>query len=162
METDDNQLFEIMKEFDEYVKEFTLSASAQVPPLDSTVEDLLGLGYDDLLSLTSQQCLAHAFKISGYALYIRSQLNENQARLNWCEDYLNRILAKEWDQYDPYMKYDLKRQAIISQNEFSTKLEKLRSRLKARVTILEDKLKDIRDMAQTLNELGRKKSYEHS
>lgn len=149
-----------MDELNKYIIEYTTSGSAGVPKFYDNINDLLCLSQDDLLALTSEECFAKSFKISGYAMYIRSQTNENQSRLNWCEDVINRFLAKEWDNYrDSFMNIDVKRQAIIYGNSFLERVEKLRSRLRSRATILEDKLFDIRKMADTLNELGRKKSY---
>lgn len=161
MEDDNSELdLSVMKDFDNFVKEFTMSASADVPQLDSTVEDLLDISYEDLLSMNSKECSARSFKLSGYAMYIQGVFNQTKARLNWCEDVLNHILSKEWANYDPYMKYELKRHAVISGNEFAQKVEKLRSRLQARITILDGKLIDVRGMAEKLNELARRKSYD--
>lgn len=154
-----NNEFEIMGDFDKYVSEFTNNANAYVPKLDMTVEDIIDIPYEKLMSMTSEECISMSFKVSGYAMYIRGQLNDNNARLNWCEDTLNRVVAEEYNSFDPYMKYEIRRQAIIAQNSFTFKVEKLRSRLKARTTVLEDKLRDIRDMADTLKDLGRTKSY---
>lgn len=159
METNTDPDLEIMREFDSYVKEFTYSANAGVTELDCSLEELFDISESELLKLNSEECIAKSFKISGYAMYIRSQLNENLARLNWCEDSLNRIIAKQYNDFDPYMKYEVRRQAIIDGDSFAYKVEKLRSRLKARVVILEDKLKDIRDMAETIKELGRRKGF---
>lgn len=161
METNNSELdLGIMAEFDSFVKEFTLSASVDVPPLDSTVEELLDISYDDLLSMNSKECAARSFKLSGYAMHIQGLFNQTKARLNWCEDSLNYILSKEWASYDPYMKYEVKRQAVIMNNEFAKKVEKLRSRLQARITVLDGKLIDVRNMAEKLNELSRRKSYD--
>jgi hypothetical protein len=161
METDNSELdLSVMADFDSFVTEFTMSASADVPSLDSTVEELLDISYDDLLSMNSKECSARSFKLSGYAMHIQGLFNQTRARLNWCEDSLNYILSKEWSNYDPYMKYEMKRQAVIMNNEFAQKVEKLRSRLQARITILDGKLIDIRNMAEKLNELARRKSYD--
>jgi hypothetical protein len=163
MDQNDQELdFTVMEEFDKYVREFTESASLDVPKFDDSLDDLLGLSYEDIGRLTSQDCLARAYKISGYAMYIRAIMNDNRARLNWCEDVLSWLLSKQWNDYDGMIKYDIKRQMIINSNSFAEKIEKLRSRLQARITLLDDKLYDIRKMADIMNEIGRKKSYEHN
>lgn len=164
METDNSELdLSVMKDFDRFVSEFTNNANADVPTLDEDIEDLIGIPYDDLLKLTSEQCLAKSIKMSGYAMYVQAQVNQNQARLNWCEDVLNHVISKEYFQYDSFIKHEVKRHAIINQNSFAEKVEKLRSRLKARVTVLDGKLGDIRHMAEVLSNLGKRKGYnEHS
>lgn len=163
MDQNDQELdFTVMEEFDGYVREFIESASLDVSSFDDSLTDLLGLSFEDIAKLSSQECLARAYRISGYAMYIRTLINENRARLSWCEDVLSWLLSKQWNDYDGMIKYDIKRQMIISNNSFAEKVEKLRSRLQARITLLDDKLYDIRKMADIMNEIGRKKSYEHN
>ena len=79
--------------------------------------------------------------------------------MDWCNDVLNAIVAKAFNNYDKYMKGDLKRQAIIQDNSFAVEVEKLREALQARVTLLSDKIDDVRNMSRLLEQMARKKGF---
>jgi TATA-box binding protein (TBP) (component of TFIID and TFIIIB) len=76
-------------------------------------------------------------------------------------DNLRRIIAEEINNYgfDKYTKHEIKVQQIINSNEFASKLELIRKHAQARVDRLTDKVRDIRRMADTLLEKGRKVGY---
>lgn len=160
MEANDSELdLEIMAEFNAYVNEFINSSKLDIVNYDDQVNEILTATAQQIQDLTSEECLSYSYKLSSFCLFVRKELSLNLVRLNWCEDSLNRILAQEYNNFDPYMKYELRRQAICIDNQFAFRIEKLRSRLKARAILMEDRVRDIRDMANTLLELGKRKGY---
>lgn len=149
----------MMEDFNKYVDDTITALKIQLDTPDISLNELVGSSLGELESFSSDECLTRSIKVNGYSMFLRGQINECQAKLNWCEDALNKVFSDEWANYDPFLKAEIKKQSIIKDNSFASSVEKLRVLLKAKITLLDDKIKDLRDIAQTLHELGRKRGY---
>ncbi|MFI5404941.1 MAG: hypothetical protein ACHQ1D_00360 [Nitrososphaerales archaeon] len=146
-----------LAQFEEFIQEYS-TISPQIKP-NNRIEEILNWNYLELDALNSEECLGAAFELGAHCMFLQRELNENNARLNWCHDSLNWVISKDYTQYDPYMRFEVKRQAIIRGNSFAEKVELLRNRLQGRVTILTDKLGDLRKMVNLLEDLSKRKAY---
>lgn len=124
------------------------------------VELVLSLKADQISNLTAEQCAEVAYLLYAYCSHIQKVYNKNLAKLEWCNNALWRILAKEIDQYGTkYTKYEQKYQQAIAGNDFARKVNEIKLHVEARVLWLTDKTRDIRKMADSLMELSKRKTY---
>jgi hypothetical protein len=129
---------------------------------DPIVQIILDLPHEEIISLTSEETSSYAFKLHSYCIFLRKDLDKNLAKVVWCEEILNRIVSKSWNDFDAYMKYEVRRHAAIAQDTFATKVEKARIYIGSAIQQIRDKVEDISKMANILENLARKKSYERS
>ncbi|MAZ56606.1 hypothetical protein CL653_02345 [bacterium] len=121
----------------------------------------LNLKAEELSALKASECTTYAYLIYTYANHLQEEVGKNNIKLNFATDNLQRIIAEEINNYgfDKYTKHEIKVQQIINSNEFASKLELIRKHAQARVDRLTDKVRDVRRMAETLLEKGRKVGY---
>lgn len=150
---------ELMREFNNFCQEYSTHPLLDVVEPDICLQEIRN-NIDSLIQEASDEdCLRYSYQIYNYCFWLQTELNQIQVKINWCEDSLNRILAQEYNNFDKFMRHEIRRQAICLDNSFAFKVEKLRSRLKARLTILENRLIDLRHMANVLQELGKRKGF---
>jgi hypothetical protein len=58
------------------------------------------------------------------------------------------------------MKYEVKRQAIIAEDTFAVKVEKMRIYLTSVICQADQKLDSVKRMADILQDIGKKRSYD--
>lgn len=147
------------QKFEEYIKEYTDKNYISEVDFDHEVSIILNLKLEDIQKLDDEDCLAKAYQLTSFCLYLQTEQNENTVKLDWCHDVLNDIIAKSYNNFDKYMKAEVKKAAIINDNEFAKSVDKLRQYLQLRVTLLKDKIDDIRNMAKLLEQISKRKSF---
>lgn len=147
-----------MEEFNSYLMEYSTGVSPPITP-NERIPEILNMKYVELETLSSEECLQNSYELTAHIMYLQKELSENHCRLSWCENVISWIISKEYNNFDPYLKYDIRRQSIINGNSFAEQVEKLRSRIQVRVSLLEGKLGDLRQMVKTLEELSKRKAY---
>ena len=129
--------------------------SVQINP---EVETIINLESVELEALTPEECCEKAYVLFGYCNYVQSVSNQHSVKLNWAEKQLNLIVPKQAAQFDKYMKWEQKYFSIIENDEFAKKLFEVKLAAESRTMWLDNKIKDLRRMADTLLELSRRKS----
>ncbi len=129
--------------------------SIQINP---EVEIIINLESVELESLTPEECCEKAYVLYGYCHYVQSVSNQHIVKLNWCEKQLNMIVSKQASQFDKYMKWEQKYYTVIDGDEFAKKLFEVKMAAESRVMWLDNKIRDLRRMADSLLELSRRKS----
>ena len=76
--------------------------------------------------------------------------------LDWCNDKLDKMVAKNYHQFDSYMKYETKRNMIVINDEYARVVDHYREIALSRVQSLENKAKDLRRKADILLEKGKR------
>lgn len=127
---------------------------------DPVTQEIMDLSQGELVSLTADLAYAKAFKLNAYCICIRKNLDKNIAKVNWAEEILNRIVGTHWRDHSEYMKYEPKRQAIIAEDTFATKVEKMRIYLLAANQQMASKLLNVERMANILQDIGKRKAYD--
>lgn len=149
----------VMEDFNKFIDDTISSLKINMKTPELSLSELVEASMDEIDNWTSEECLARSFKISSYSLFLKGEINEIQAKLNWCEDALNRVFSEQWYNYDQFLKTEIKKQSIIKDNSFASSVENLRVLLKAKLVLLDDKIRDLRDLSQTLSDLGRRRGY---
>ena len=109
-----------------------------------------------LMALTKDETFDFAYSLYGYASHVQDELNMQQVALDWCNDKLDKMIAKNYHQFDSYMKYETKRNMIVINDEYARIVDHYREIALSRVQSLESKAKDLRRKADILLEKGKR------
>lgn len=150
---------ERLAKFEESIDNYINSKSLNVIGFNLEAAEALNLTSENLSSLSSEECLHKSYVVHGYANYLQEEYNQNLIKLSFAVDNIRRIVSLEIDQYGKYTKHDIKQQQIINQNPFAEKLETIRKHAQARIDRLQEKIRDVRKMADVLMELSKRKAY---
>lgn len=149
-----------LKELTSFVDRYCLEFMTPDCSFDPIVQTILDMPHEDLISLSSDEAYAGAFKLHSYCVFVRKETDKCIAKRAWCEEIIHNIVARNWSNHSEYMKYEIKRQAIISEDTFATKVEKMRIYLNAVIIQSDQKLDSVKRMADILQDIGKKRSYD--
>jgi hypothetical protein len=114
------------------------------------------LSIEDLKKLTQQESFDYAYLLYGYSTYIQDEINKNKIALNWCNDQLEKLVAKHNDEFSQYAKHESKKQTIIMNNNYAMSIDNMRKVAEGRVQALEGKVYELKRKADILLEKGKK------
>jgi hypothetical protein len=149
-----------LKELTSFIDRYCIEFMTPDCKFDPVSQMIMDIAYEDLVVLSSDEAYANSFKLHSYCIYLRKNLDKSIAKRTWCEETLNSIVARNWKSQSEYMKYEVKRQAIIAEDTFAEKVEKMRIYLTSAIAQTEDKIYSVKRMADILQEIGKKKSYD--
>jgi len=109
-----------------------------------------------LSSLSKDETFEFAYLLYAYASHIQDELNMQKIALDWCNDKLDKMVAKNYHQFDTYMKYETKRNTIVINDEYARVVDHYREIALSRVQSLDCKAKDLRRKADILLEKGKR------
>lgn len=127
---------------------------------DTEMQIALDLTNHDLIHLSSDEANAFAFRLHAYCIFLRKELDKVLAKKVWCEEILHKVVGANWNSFSEYMRYEPKRQAIIAQDTFAVKVEYMRVQLIAASLQSEEKIRSVAKMADILEALAKKKSFQ--
>jgi hypothetical protein len=73
---------------------------------------------DTLSILTREETFDFAYMLYNYSTHLQDELNMQKIALNWCNDKLDKMVAKNYDEFSPYTKHDMRRQLIVMNDEY--------------------------------------------
>lgn len=130
---------------------------AEVKP-PKEVSHVLNADYDDMKSLTSEECSIYAFKLYAYAEYVESQLSKEKNTLEWADSSIWFIIGSAMNQYgDGWTKWQQKYFAAVKENPLAAEILKIKNHAEARVRTLEGKNSRMTKMAEILTNMARRK-----
>ncbi len=114
-------LKEKISKLDEMIHKF--HAFAELPEQTSkhSVSDYLNMSRTEIEALTAEGAAGAALELSLYGYHLQKVSNKNRARMKWCESELKRVFGELSRTYNLYS-YEEKKNAIIHDNEYATKL----------------------------------------
>jgi hypothetical protein len=150
----------VIEKFSLYVDQFTEAVNIQDSPCPDDVSEILEATRDQLKEMPSDDLNTWSFRLIGYAMHLQKELNESTAKRDWCNEVMNHLVAYHYD-HDLYVKYEVRRKmcAMAENDNFGTRVEKIHTYMNTRVTLLTDKIGDIRRQADTLNQLAKRKDF---
>ena len=107
-------------------------------------------------SLTQEECFIWAYTLYSYSTFLQDELNMQKIALDWCNDKLDKMVAKNYQQFDPYMKYEMRRQAIVMNDEYARTVDHYREVAHSRVQSLDGKIYELKRKADILMEKGKR------
>ena len=88
-------------------------------------EHLLALSQNELDKMTAEECANAKYILSQHALVIQKTINRATALKGWSERCIRTIIAKEYGQYDSFMKFEIRRQIVVNGNEYAKQLDEI-------------------------------------
>jgi hypothetical protein len=106
--------------------------------------------------LTQQDLFDNAYILYGYSSYIQDEINKNKIALNWCDDQIEKLVVDNLQNFDQYTKHEVKKQSIIRENSYASKVDQMRSIAEARLQSLEGKVYELKRKGDILLEKGKR------
>ena len=113
-------------------------------------------GKDTLSILTKNELFDWAYELYSYSTHLQDELNMQKIALEWCNDKLDKMVAKNYHQFDTYMKYETKRNLIVINDEYARMVDHYREIAHSRVQSLEGKVYELKRKADILMEKGKR------
>jgi len=141
METTNSKSVEIVQQIlEEYKKDL-------IPQSDSVKEiaQYVKMSRNELEKLTPEQCAIMNHRFIQYATYMQKLYNIERARLNQTQKWLLKAVAPLLDNYDKYVKFDIKVELIARENSYVNDLNKVMEGAQHRLdklTFMADCMKD--------------------
>ena len=151
------------------------TASEQLADLKAMVDDFLDASHarfnkkfrDDwhrcanadrqtINSLTQAELFDWSYELYSYSTYLQDELNMQKIALNWCNDKLDKMVAKNIDNFSPYTKHEMRRQLIVVNDEFAATVDHYREIAESRVHSLDGKIYELKRKADILLEKGKR------
>lgn len=151
------------------------TASEQLADLKAMVDDFLNASHarfnkkfrDDwhrcanadretISSLTQAELFDWSYQLYSYSTYLQDELNMQKIALDWCNDKLDKMVAKNMNEFSPYTKHDMRRQLIVMNDEFARAVDHYREIAHSRVQSLEGKVYELKRKADILTEKGKR------
>ena len=151
------------------------TASEQLADLKAMVDDFLDASHarfnkkfrDDwhrcanadretISSLTQAELFDWSYQLYSYSTHLQDELNMQKIALDWCNDKLDKMVAKNINEFSPYTKHDMRRQLIVMNDEFARTVDHYREVAHSRVQSLEGKIYELKRKADILMEKGKR------
>lgn len=113
-------------------------------------------GKDTLSILTKNELFDWAYELYSFSTHLQDELNMQKIALDWCNDKLDKMVAKNYDQFSPYTKHDMRKQLIIMNDDFAATVDHYREIAHSRVQSLEGKVYELKRKADILMEKGKR------
>jgi len=118
--------------------------------------DAANMSLSKIGMLTQQELFDRAYVLYGYSSYIQDEINKNKVVLDWCNDQIEKLVVGNLHNFDQYTKHEVKRQSIIRENSYATKVDYMRSIAEARLQSLEGKVYELKRKGDILLEKGKR------
>lgn len=115
---------------------------------------------EELRGMSPEECGETAFILAQYATFVEMEHNRENANLEWAEDNLTKIIAKEGDRYgDKYTKFEIKKARVLSDDSSAQVLGSIITEARGRATQLKGIASGIRVMAKYIDGLRQTKGF---
>lgn len=126
------------------------------------VDTILALNSLQLEKLSPTQCGEYAFILSQFALYVQLESNKYKIISDWCDNSINRLLSKEYNNYgDKWTPYEVKKGMFINGNDTGKKLIDIKKEYTTKLEAWNNIANTIKFMSDKLTELQRSKKREY-
>lgn len=129
------------------------------PPKDESKLNTILNGCSDWLKmLNDKECMMYAYELYVYAEYIETVKAKEKTVLEWADASIWFIIGGVINQYgSQYSKWQEKYYAAVKENPLASEILKIKNHAEARVRMLDGKHDRLMKMADTLNNLARRK-----
>lgn len=158
-ETLSSQKLRKLEEIEGIIQEYENSLVGS-PYQNNEFEKFLKLTRQELEKMTDHECFMAAYNIGQQILYIQRKLNKESARVKWCAATLNALVSNRWNNYSEMIKYEIKVNMIIKEDDFLESVNKLKNMAEQRIERLNNITINLKYMSDILTEMGRSKRWE--
>jgi hypothetical protein len=149
--TSQQRLDETDRLLDEYERTLGLPAAFD-KEVEREATRLLNLSPSVLRKMSAQECGEAAFTLRQFSRHLQRSVNREQARVAWCEENIDAIIAKEVHKYAGASFVERKLKAV-RENEAAAKIDRLRVHAKLRVERVSFLAAKVGDEAEALKSL---------
>ena len=122
--------------------------------LEDEIKTGLSLSYDNLSTMTAEDCVKYSYKLNQYALFLQRTENRYKNIKRWCENNLSIIIAKERENYgNQYTKYEERKYMIIVGNEYAKALHKIYTQAESYELELFNIVQKVNNQSRSLQEI---------
>ena len=126
--------------------------------IDSGVDRLLKLSYDELVKMHPDECSIGGYKLKQYAVYLQQKENRFKSIKFWLKSNLDTTIGKYASNYgDTYTKYEEKKASVIADNSFAKTLNTLYLEYSGYETEMTMICNRINELSKTLSEIRNNK-----
>jgi hypothetical protein len=135
----------------------------QENPNTDLAKSYISISKDEMSLLNQSDCYERAFILNQHALFIQRQLNRETGRFKWADNLLSKMAVSYYNQNNgnKYATFDEKKISVANNDEVASKLQNIRNYSQLRMSELEFVSSSIKNMADTLKELGRMKGVKN-
>lgn len=159
MGDDDNAVLKRLKDFTDWVDGFCDVNHIIYCSYSDDAEKALSLKYEDLVSLNYEECVANSVVLLNYGSYLQKIVDAMTNKSNWCRSCMDNILARNWNNFDNKVPWEVKRHMIIADNSYAIELEKQRLRIDAALQVATENCKDVKKRVSIFQDLAKKKAF---
>ena len=131
----------------------------RAPGLESELDEYLSMPRNIIERLSPEACAEMSFRLMQFSFFMQRCLNRERANLTWAENELNSIVSGSVDQYDKYMKHDVKVACIIKENSVADELSRIIMEAKQRVDRLTYLSSATKGLSDSMTNVQRAKQY---
>lgn len=146
-----------LADFEKFAAAYTDATNIDLVAFNPEVVNILNMGIDQLARLTGDDMANHSFLLDAYAFHLQHLVDRDRVRLNYCEEIINYVVAKNYP--DMYADNEIKRSRVIAESVFAQTVENVRLKMRARVDLIRFKITSVKNMAKTLQEAARRRGY---
>ncbi len=149
-----DQLEKFVKNIEEWISSKYL---AEVDP-PKEIEMVINADFEEMQSWSQETCYINAFRLFAYSEYLAGIKAKEKIVLDWADGAIWFIIGSTLDQYgDGFTKWEKKYYSAIKENPLATKILKVKNHAHARVSSVDGKQERMIKMADTLNNMARRK-----
>lgn len=126
------------------------------PPKE--IEAVINADFEEMQSWSQETCYINAFRLYAYSEYLAGVKAKEKIVFDWAEGSIWFIIGSTLDQYgDGFTKWEKKYYSAIKENPLATKILKVKNHAHARISSVDGKQERMIKMADTLNNMARRK-----
>jgi len=145
-----------LQKFIESLEEF--DKKVLLPKIDGyDISEYMDLSVDKLKIMSDEDCGIAAVRLAQYNRFLQKEINKQNAIKNWADSNINSIIAEKNNEYDKFIKIDIKKFLIQKENSAAAKYYKIYSIALSRVDSLSYITGRIDTQVQTLLALQQSK-----
>lgn len=100
----------------------------------SEVEKFLNISQAEIRRMSDEECGEASVILNQEATYVQLEINRLQADLNWCNGYIEFIIANNIDNTGgKYTPYEYRRVLAIKENDVAVKVQKIINNIKLQI-----------------------------
>jgi len=117
------------------------------------IQNIINCTRQQLKTLDKEELCIYQIKLSQYSLYIKIQMNQLKANVDWCEANINSIIGREIKNCEGLYGFKEKEVYLKRNDQHAKALEEERLSNKAKITIIEDLDKKIEFLSNSMKNL---------
>jgi hypothetical protein len=126
------------------------------PPKE--IEAVINADFGEMQSWSQEACYINAFRLYAYSEYLAGVKAKEKIVFDWAEGAIWFIIGSTLDQYgDGFTKWEKKYYCAVKENPLATKILKVKNHAQARISSIDGKQERMIKMADTLNNMARRK-----